>query len=209
MRRLTRTPAAAAAALLVAMAAALLSGCARPATPVSSGKPAPAGRPPSATGSSPAAVPDGLDRTAAVYVSMLRRFMTSGENSFSGTTFPKIYILSRARTTDPMAGGKDAGIPISDPVQRQIVDSVGADLGGPIVFVADPATVVETVNGCAHVRDGAILITFGPVPPVGARLEVGINGFVACLGAIWLTYVVQERGGGWEVTGTTGSVAIA
>jgi len=44
----------------------------------------------------------------------------------------------------------------------------------------------------------------------GNQVHVGINGFVACLGATWLTYVLQDQPGtGWRVTGTTGSMAIS
>jgi hypothetical protein len=60
------------------------------------------------------------------------------------------------------------------------------------------------------VRNGGILITLGTVGRDGDEVHVGINGFVACLGATWLTYVLdQEPGTGWRVTGTTGSMAIA
>jgi hypothetical protein len=38
---------------------------------------------------------------------------------------------------------------------------------------------------------------------------VAVNGFVACLGATWLTYVVERDQGGWAVTGTTGGMAIS
>jgi hypothetical protein len=41
-------------------------------------------------------------------------------------------------------------------------------------------------------------------------MQVAINGFVACLGATWLTYVLHDQpGAGWRVTGTTGSMAIS
>jgi hypothetical protein len=41
------------------------------------------------------------------------------------------------------------------------------------------------------------------------HVQVGINGFVACLGATWLTYVVQRDAAGWTATGTTGTAAIS
>jgi len=78
-----------------------------------------------------------------------------------------------------------------------------------VAFVADRNTVIETKNGCAQVRDGGILITLGPADGDDHEVRVAINGFVACLGATWLTYVVERRDGGWQVTGTTGSRAVA
>jgi hypothetical protein len=41
-------------------------------------------------------------------------------------------------------------------------------------------------------------------------LRTPINGFVACLGATWLTYIVQDQPGtGWRVSGTTNTMAIS
>lgn len=190
----------------------VLTGCARPVTVVDPGAPGGGG----ASGGASAGPTGGrardsvtLDRAAAVYVSVLRRFMTSGENSFGGSRFPKIYVLSVAVASDPMGGSRDTGVPIAGEVQRQVVDTIGTGLGAPIVFVADRDDVVVVKNGCAEVKDGGMLITFGPVPAAGDRVEIAVNGFVACLGAIWLTYVVQQRSGEWVVTSTTGSMAVA
>jgi hypothetical protein len=48
-------------------------------------------------------------------------------------------------------------------------------------------------------------------PPTGnpPRVQAGLNGFVACDGATWLTYVVDRGGSGWAVSGTTGPSAIS
>ncbi len=79
-----------------------------------------------------------------------------------------------------------------------------------MAFIADPNSVIETRDGCARVKDGGILVTLGTVDGDDPAVQVGVNGFVACLGATWRTYVVQRQpGGGWRVTGTTGPVAIA
>ena len=62
----------------------------------------------------------------------------------------------------------------------------------------------------ASSRTRASAITLGPVDGRGDPVEVGIDGYVACLGATWLTYVVERTGGtGWRVTGTTGSMTIS
>jgi len=54
------------------------------------------------------------------------------------------------------------------------------------------------------------LITLGQPVSHGHEMQVAISGFVACLGATWLTYVLQDQpGAGWRVTGTTGSMAIS
>jgi len=53
------------------------------------------------------------------------------------------------------------------------------------------------------------VVTVGPLPEGGAKLEVGASLYAGPLAATWLTYVVEEKAGGWEVTGTTGPVAIS
>jgi len=79
-----------------------------------------------------------------------------------------------------------------------------------VAFIADRHAVIETKDGCAQVKDGGILITLGTPDGDHHRVKVAIFGFVACLGATSLTYVVQHQpGAGWRVTGTTGSIGIA
>jgi hypothetical protein len=79
-----------------------------------------------------------------------------------------------------------------------------------VAFIADGNAVIETRNGCAQVRDGGILITLGTANGDDHEVQVGVSGFVACLGATWLTYVVQNQSGsGWRVTGTTGLMAMS
>jgi hypothetical protein len=147
---------------------------------------------------------------AQVYVAVLRRYLgTSDDNSFPEGTFRHIFILDRAipGIGDPETH-RSAGASISPQTQQTIVAAL-AD-SPTVEFVADRNDVIIDPDGCASVRDGGILITLAP--PVGndVRVEVGINGFVACLGATWLTYVVQrDPSAGWQVTGTTGVSAIA
>jgi len=79
-----------------------------------------------------------------------------------------------------------------------------------VIFIADRGSVIEARGGCGQVRNGGILITLGPPVGHGHEVRVAINGFVACLGATWLTYVLRDQPGvGWRVTGTTGSMAIS
>jgi hypothetical protein len=65
------------------------------------------------------------------------------------------------------------------------------------------------VESCARVLDDGILITLGPVEGAGDRVEVGVNGFMSCLGANSLTYEVQQTGSGWRVSGVTAVGAVA
>ncbi|MGE5156384.1 MAG: hypothetical protein ACM3JP_02685 [Betaproteobacteria bacterium] len=148
---------------------------------------------------------------ADIFIAVLHRYLTSpGENSFPDTRFPVVYVLDHtdSRAADPMRTTvPPTGAPISLTDQRRIVAALH-DVA-TIRFVAARSEVVVRDNGCDRVQGGGILILLAA--PVGGpdHVQVGINGFVACLGATWLTYVVQRGTAGWTATGTTGAAAIS
>lgn len=148
-------------------------------------------------------------RDAEIYAAVLRRYLTTpGDNS--NLRFRTAFILDHADTTaaDPMrTGGSDTAVTIAPADQRGIATAL-RDVT-TVRFVSSRATVVEDDAGCATVRDNGILILLAPPKAAGSQFHVGINGFVACLGATWLTYVVTRGSDGWAVTGTTGPVAIS
>ena len=158
----------------------------------------------------PTAVTKAGAKEAEVFVRVLRRYLsTPAENSFPGRAFKMVYVLDQAYpdAADPH-GTHGRGAPIAPQTQRQVT----AGLAGMarVIFVADRGSVIEARNGCELVRNGGILMTLGTPVSHGHEMRVGINGFVACLGATWLTYVLQDQpGAGWRVTGTTGSMAIS
>jgi hypothetical protein len=145
-----------------------------------------------------------------VYEQVLRRYLnTPAENSFPGNTFKTVYVLDSVRSGagDPI-GDTHAGRPIPSDVKVRITASLAQTAA--VTFISDKGSVLDTTGGCATVRDGGILITLGTIDGHDDRVTVGINGYVACLGATWLTYLVHNQPGtGWNVTGTTGTVAIA
>ncbi len=178
----------------------LTAGCARPSQPPAGGS--------GPTTAGTRATSDNADISIAV----LRRYLsTPGENSFPDHRFPVVYVLDR---TDPAAGdpmrtiGPGTGAPIPAADQERIVSAL-RDVA-PVRFVASrDDVVIRGDSGCMYVRDNGMLILLA-APTGGAdRVEVGINGFVACLGATWLTYVVKRDASGWTVTGTTGTHAIS
>ena len=147
---------------------------------------------------------------AEVYVQVLRRYLsTPAENSFPGQAFKTVYVLDRAYRDAADPGGKHhRGTPITAQTRRQVT----AALAGMahVVFITSRDSVIETRDGCGQVKNGGILITLGPPDGDSHRVRVAVNGYVACLGATWLTYVLQNQpGSGWRVTGTTGSMAIS
>jgi hypothetical protein len=157
-----------------------------------------------------AAANEAAAKESGVYEQVLRRYLSSpGENSFPGRAFKVVYVLDQAYPDAADPNGKhERGEPIAPQAQRQVT----AALAGMarVIFVADRGSVMEARDGCAQVRNGGILIALGAPVTHGHEMRVGINGFVACLGATWLTYVLQDQPGvGWRVTGTTGSMAIS
>ncbi|GIM97602.1 hypothetical protein [Paractinoplanes toevensis] len=186
-------------AIVAGLLAAATAGCARE-TEVSASPTADA-----SAGDRPAEAEEAKE--AEVYVQVLRRYLgTPSENSFPDRTFETVYVLDQAYpdASDPM-GKPERGEPIGPDTRHQITSALAR-----VAFIPDRTAVIETRNGCAQVKDDGILITLATVNGDDHEVRVGINGFVACLGATWLTYVVHnEPGSGWRVTGTTGPMAIS
>jgi len=193
-----------AAAIIVTALAVSTAGC---GGSTAAGAP-PAMHPPASD--RPAAVTEARANEAEVYEQVLRRYLsTPAENSFPGQTFKTVYVLDQAYTDAADPSGKHGrGALIAPRTQRQVTAALAGMAN--VIFIADRESVIEARGGCGQVRNGGILITLGPLAGHGHEVRVGINGFVACLGATWLTYVLQDQpGAGWRVTGTTGSMAIS
>jgi hypothetical protein len=151
--------------------------------------------------------PTPVDRQAPIYAAVLRQYLTSGgghdggDAGFGGHRFPQIFVLDHAvaGVGGPGEQGAAGGAPISPAVRGEITHAL-VDVG-PLSFVPSPEAVIVDRDGCAGVRDQGILITLGPVEEVNGQVQVGVYGFVACLGASSLTYRVERTSGGWRVAG--------
>jgi hypothetical protein len=149
-----------------------------------------------------------VDQQALIYTAVLRQYLTSGDHSFGDHRFPEVFVLDHTVAGAGAPGHKaPGGGPIPRAVQRAISHAL-TDVG-PLTFVASRDAVIEDPHGCAHVRGDGILVTLGPVDGSGDRVQVGINGFVACLGANSLTYLVERTGRGWAVSGITAHGPVA
>ena len=142
-----------------------------------------------------------VDRQALIYTAVPRHYLTSGDAGYGDTRFPHIFALDHAVAGAGAPGHKaPGGGPIPRGVQRAITHAL-TDVG-PLTFVASRDAVIED-HPCAHIRGDGILVTLGPVDGSGDRVQVGINGFRACLGANSLTYLVERTGRGWAVSDIT------
>jgi hypothetical protein len=134
------------------------------------------------------------------------RHMTAEEGQSSG--FPVIYVLDRAvEGASDVEGDTGARTPISSEVQIRVQEEL-AQLP-PIRFVPDPDEVIGSPEEGSQVRNGGILLTLGPIPEGDDRLEVEASSYIANLAATWQTWVLERYGLRWQVTGTTGPVAVA
>jgi hypothetical protein len=189
----------AAATVLTALAVST-AGCGNSSA---AGNQPPVHRPASARPSAPAK-PGARD--AELYGKVLRRYLsTPAENLFPGGPFKTVFVLDRAY---PEAAGPDGsdwpGVPIAPQIQRQVT----AALAGMehVIFIPARRSVGKARPCYAHVNNGRILITLGPPTAYGNDVHVAINGFIACVGRSWLTYILHDQPGvGWRVKSTTGA----
>lgn len=149
-------------------------------------------------------------RTTEIYAAVIRRLVTK-DHTFgsSRSPFDHIYVVDGAveRAGDPMEGDGEPGTPFS----RKVKEDLRAELDDllPVGFVSNPDSVRLGPKGMEGVKDAGAIITLGPVAGQSARVEVANSLWCGGMCGQWLTYVVELRGGDWEVTGTTGSIAIS
>ena len=148
-------------------------------------------------------------RQAAIYVPVLRRYLsTPAENSFPPHAFKTVYVLDESYPHAAIPVGSKRGTPITRSAQRQIIAALKRTVH--VAFVSDRESVIDKSHGCAQVKNGGILITLGTPDGEGQAAKVAVDGFVACLGATHLTYVVKHQADSiWRVTGTTGGMGIS
>jgi hypothetical protein len=160
-------------------------------------------RPVSGGGLQPATDPF-LERQVAIYSAVIRQLVTK-DHTFGeeGPGLEVIYVLDRPKGTESEAEGE----PFSEDLRARLRAAL-SDLP-PIEFVSDPDEVVVEEDGFPTVKGGDGLVTLGPIPESGKRLEVPASLYFTGVAGIWLTYVVEGSGGEWEVTGTTGVVGIS
>lgn len=189
----------------------VLAGCGRPAID-SGGSAAPRG--PAAPGGAPdprdapAVAPvSATQRDTQIFIAVLRRYLAT-DTSFPSGSFPVVFVLdhTEADADDPFRAQNSRPGPTIE--EQPAIVSALADMAR-VEFVPDRKDVIRSQDGCDVVRDGGILITLSRPEGTGDRLQVPIFGYVACLGATWLTYVVSRSGSDWEVTGTTGTMGIS
>ena len=119
----------------------------------------------------------------------------------------KIVIVSRlcenAGEADAPKGCDDE---LSAAEQEELAQRL-ADLGPPITFVEDPTPLYDDdwMTGAPEI----VVLRLGTIVESGDGVEVGGSYGCGGLCGSGTTYVLEEKAGGWEVTGTTGTAWIA
>ena len=147
-------------------------------------------------------------KEAEVYALVLGRYLsTPAESSFNGR-FKTVYVLDHVLPDAARElGTRERGTAIAENTQRHIKSALAGV--AQVVFIANGDTVIEDKDTCAHVRNGDILIDLGPVNGDDREAQVYVGGFVGCVGASGVTYVVRNQPDtGWRVKGTTGGPRI-
>lgn len=167
------------------------------------------------TGASPTAtaapgVDEATERQIGIWSATIRHLVTEHNTFEEGTVpFDHLYVLDHADANAASGGERE---PDRQPVAPEVQAGIKSELSDlpPVEFVSgDGSDVIAEGDRCPHVENNGALITLGTIREHGNRVKVGMGMFVACLAGTWLTYVVKQTSGGWEVTGTTGPIAIS
>jgi hypothetical protein len=175
------------------------------------GDSSPATAAPATTASEPVSAAPRADdeRSVAIYAAVVRQVVTK-DHTYGGSDpgFEVVYVLDGSLNG---AGSVKTWIrdrlpeePFSEAIKTGLEEKLVylPDL----VFVRDRASVLRRGG---EVKNHGVLVSLGPIVGDHQRVEVGSNLWGAAKGAIWLRYVVKQRGSRWAVTGTTGQMAIS
>jgi hypothetical protein len=148
---------------------------------------------------------DPTARPVAIYSTVVRHMVTE-EGQSSG--FPVVYILDHSveRAADPDGQNgvvRDFPGEIREGIERSLAQVARVE------FIPDRDSVIGPPGAGGRVEGGGILLTLGPIRGEGDRVEVPASSYLGNLAATWQTWVVQRTAEGWQVTGTTGPVAIS
>jgi hypothetical protein len=199
---------AAAVMLLILLALIAVPGCSGGRESVNSG--ATLTLPPEDAGKGAA------DRAANIYGAVIRQLVTKDHTFGRNPGFKVVYVLDGV-----VEDAEDPSKPVNahdprNPFSHDVKDGVRflSRLGHlpPIQFVPErDSVVVGTRSGSSpgHVKNGGVLISLGPIEGNATRVRVGNSLWINGLAGQWLTYVLEQRDGHWNVTGTTGRMAIS
>ncbi|MEZ4767000.1 MAG: hypothetical protein R2844_01045 [Caldilineales bacterium] len=153
-----------------------------------------------------AAAPASYD-PADIYAAVIRQVYTVDHTFGQPPNFPIIYLV---RTTDDSVGasGAPANGQTIAPADQERISAALTDLPAEFVWVDSADDVPRDAQGA--VADRGAIITVGNITPqADGALHVPASIYIAMLAAGGQTYVLENAGNGWEITGTTGPIWIS
>ncbi|MGE5601697.1 MAG: SH3 domain-containing protein, partial [Nitrososphaerales archaeon] len=143
-----------------------------------------------------------IDETQ-ILAAVIRRVYTV-DDTFGGTSkLPVVYLLSVDDVDETAIPYSSPARPLPAPVQQGIVAAL-SDLPAQFKWVASAGEVKRDRNNV--VEGNAAIITVGKVQPQpDGSVRVSSSIYLGPMAAGGQTYVLQNQGGEWKVTSTTGS----
>jgi ABC-2 type transport system permease protein len=157
----------------------------------------------------PGQAPGGLDappedEQTQIYAAVIRQLYTVDHTFEQAPNFPIVYLVRSTQDGigDPDAPRSDSQV-LPEAVQEAVTASL-ADLPAKLVWVDDRAEVpLDDQTGA--VSGGGVIVTVGNIHlDEEGRASVSASLYFANLGAGGRTYVLEQVGGTWQVTGDTG-----
>jgi hypothetical protein len=150
---------------------------------------------------------------AEIYSAVVRRLVTK-DHTFgrAASPFEHVYVIDGAIADagDPRA--VTAFGPAPREFETQVIAGIRRRLKdlGPLDFITDPDSVRRGKQRLGGVKNEGVIISLGPIEQLEPN-EVHVSSGLWCGGTCgqWLTYVVREQHGRWNVIGTTGPSAIS
>ena len=145
---------------------------------------------------------DDADKTA-IYTAVIRQILDT-DDTFGGTLEkPVVYILTR---TDDAAGDPTVGSSESETIDDDVREGITAalsDAPSTITWIDSRDQLELEDNG--SITGGGVLITLGNIHPQEDGTQyVGGSIYVGSLAAGGNTYILENQGGTWTITGKTG-----
>lgn len=154
-------------------------------------------------------------RAAAIYSAVIRELVAK-DNTFGSApiSVKVIYVLDHpiesAGDPEAQATTRSSQGVFSEALKTTIRARL-TELP-PVKFVPSRSSVVvgeEAGASPGHVKAGGVLVSLGPILQKEGQVHVGNSWWMNGLAGQWSTYVLEERGAGWKVTGLSGPIAIS
>lgn len=146
-----------------------------------------------------------------IYADVIERLVTKDHTLGRKTSpFDHVYVIEGPveGAGNPMTGFEPSRDPFDDATKEAILDRL--ERLPPIEFIADADDVRIGEQGMGGVKGNGVIITLGPIRRQSpTKFHVGHGIWCGGLCGQWMTYVVEQRGDDWKITGTTGRMAIS